>query len=290
MRRFYLQNQNGVRLDLNGANGLWFTDPYGLGIESEDDFAASSLGFFLCTSEGEQQARPGGVLKINDDEPYRRYRELMTWMLQASALYLIYTPDGFSSFLRRVKVDAVTKTEKTMHRWLEVPICFAALTPWYQPTTATLNLIPTGDNVLAWDVGAWDVSTWGAEELPGASVRISPRGQIPASFRLEVRGAIVSPTISLIGESSGITYGRCAINASFDSGEGFTLDTTEDAAGVWKIHADGSVTSLLNALDLAYDPFPRIPISEKCILKIESEVGAAEISSSVVVYQYYRTV
>lgn len=53
--------------------------------------------------------------------------------------------------------------------------------------------------------------------------------------------------------------------------------------------ADGTETDALNDVDLAYEPFPRIPVNEDCVLLMSAD---SEITgqATVRVYYYYRSV
>ena len=53
--------------------------------------------------------------------------------------------------------------------------------------------------------------------------------------------------------------------------------------------ADGVVTDALNSVDLAHEPFPRIPVNEDCVLLMsaDSDIGGR---ATVRVYYYYRSV
>lgn len=53
--------------------------------------------------------------------------------------------------------------------------------------------------------------------------------------------------------------------------------------------ADGIAVDALNDVDLAYEPFPRIPVNEDCVLLMsaDSDIGGR---ATVRVYYYYRSV
>ena len=53
--------------------------------------------------------------------------------------------------------------------------------------------------------------------------------------------------------------------------------------------ASGNTTDALNNVDLAYEPFPRIPVNEDCVLLMSADsdiLGRANVR----VYYYYRSV
>ena len=114
-------------------------------------------------------------------------------------------------------------------------------------------------------------------------------GHIPAAFELTYKGAIVNPQIKLVGSSSNTTYGICALNATLADNESFAVSTFYGRCKVEITGADGVATDALNDVDLAYEPFPRIPVNEDCVLLMsaDSDIGGR---ATVRVYYYYRSV
>ena len=114
-------------------------------------------------------------------------------------------------------------------------------------------------------------------------------GHIPAAFELTYKGAIVNPQIKLVGSSSNITYGICALNATLTDNESLTVSTFYGRCKVEITGADGIAADALNDVDLAYEPFPRSPVNEDCVLLMSAD---SEITgqATVRVYYYYRSV
>lgn len=121
------------------------------------------------------------------------------------------------------------------------------------------------------------------------AVDLGTAGHIPAAFVLNYSGEIINPKITLKGSTTGQTYGVCALNITLSAGEQIEISTQYGNSYAHKIDGSGKVSDILECVDLAYEPFPRIPVSEDCTLYL----GADEIirgSATVRVYYYYRSV
>ena len=121
------------------------------------------------------------------------------------------------------------------------------------------------------------------------AVDLGTAGHIPAAFVLNYSGEIINPKIALKGSTTGQTYGVCALNITLAAGEQIEVSTQYGNSYAHKIDGSGNVSDILECVDLAYEPFPRIPVSEDCTLYL----GADEIirgSATVRVYYYYRSV
>lgn len=287
MRKFYLQNEKAERVDLNGLNGLAFADPSGLGLEYKRTYANVGDGFFNLVNTDEKQATPRGTL-IFMQNPYAQYIQLTEWIAQAQELLLIYAPQN-TEYYRRVDVNVLSKSEITAGTWMEVPITFACKTPWYLPVPVNLVFNSSTENNMVYTF-RWTPQLKYSAGVGGAfTAQISPKGQIEGSIKLRFTGSIINPVITLTGLQTGTVYGEAAITASFDIGDTLELMTSRSGAYIQKNAADGTVTDLINYINVSNEPFFKIPLSEQTIIEIKSNneiVGSA----SAELYYYYRTV
>lgn len=117
---------------------------------------------------------------------------------------------------------------------------------------------------------------------------IAPRGHLPSSINLKFSGTASNPTIYVIGVNTGTEYGRCAVAASIAGSE--TLEYSTDVLDSYiRKTSGGTVRDLINAVDVRYNVFPRLPITEPCRVAITSD-GAIDGSLSVSVHRYLRGV
>lgn len=287
MRKFYLQNEKAERIALNAENGIALADPSGLGVEYKRTYASVGDGFFNLVNTDEKQATPRGTLIFMTD-PYNQYVQLTEWIAQAQELLLIYAPEN-TEYYRRVDVNVLSKTEMGEGTWMEVPITFACKTPWYLPVPVNLIFNSSTENNIVYPF-RWTPQLKYTAGVGGAfTATITPRGQIEGSIKLMFTGSIINPSITLTGLQTGTVYGQANITASFNIGDTLELMTSKSGSYIQKVAADGTITDLINFINVSTEPFFKIPLSEQTIIEIESNneiVGEATAE----LYFYYRTV
>lgn len=288
MRRFYLQDQDGQRQGLNGEDGIRLGDPTGLGVNFSTSFMDLGEDHFRVSERKVQQGQVVCTLTFVR-AAYRRYRSFCDWCAAAEELYLVYMPYGEQEFLRRVEIEYLTKTELGHGKWLSVPAAFKCLTPWYQATPTELALTVRTGPRKRYSFRYTEGLRYGGESAGDMSAQIAPSGHLPSGLVLRYHGAIAEPSIRLTGLRSGKLYGLCALGTSLGASDSLELSTRKGDCHVHKIAADGTRTDLLEYVDLAHDPYPRAPVSEPSVIRIESAAAIAG-SASLLVYSYYRTV
>lgn len=289
MRRFFLENETGARYPLNNESGVFLSNPTGLGVTLNPAFSDLRSGFFRNTSA---DAEPQSVVVCDlvfTRDAYAGYRAFVNWCSTAKKLYLVYLPYGGTEYFRAVTVNYLTKTELTATRWLTVPISFACTTPWYRAAPTRMSMAGETGGAMRYTF-IYDASlVYSASSTGGMAADISAGGHIPAAFVLSCRGELVNPRIALKGLSSGVTYGVCSLSETISANERLEVSTLYGDSHIIKTNAAGSVTDLLDSADLAYEPFPRVPMTEDCSLTLSADeaiTGEADIR----VYYYYRSV
>ena len=290
MRKFYIENGLGSRQSLNGETGIFLSNPTGLGVNLSPSFADIHKGFFRPISgDSEPQSTIAGDLVFIGDNAYADYRAFVDWCAVSDDLFLIYKPYGNTEFYRKVRINYLTKTELTDTRWLSVPMSLACLTPWYRATPSKMTMSTEEGNVMQYPFSYASDLIYSSSNAGSMAVDLGTAGHIPAAFVLNYSGEIINPKITLKGSTSGQTYGVCALNITLAAGEQIEVSTQYGNSYAHKIDGSGKVSDILECVDLAYEPFPRIPVSEDCTLYL----GADEIirgSATVRVYYYYRSV
>ena len=289
MRRFYLENHIGRRLDLNGRDG-YFVNPRGLGAQAPTDAADLGQGFFVPTNTDRiPRDRISGSMVFVKDQGYSAYRAFVNFLMEAKTLTLIYIPYGTEEFCRAVALTSVEKSELGSLKWLTCPISFSALTPWYKAVPKTFSfemaedLTPSKRYDYSYDY------TY-LEQLSAASVELSPEGHYPASLSLTYTGALVDPVITLTGKQSGKIYGECSLDVTAVTGDTLEYSSKMRDSYVRLTH-NGTVTDLiLNDLaDLTKEIFFRVPLDEICVLKITAD-NQMSGQATLAMYEYYRSV
>ncbi len=290
IRKLYFRNAAGERYGLNGENGVYATGLSGFGLSLSPSFSDLAHGFFsLIDEESDPQGSLGFTLVFTRN-PYHAYNALVDWLASAGSLTLIYDPTGAQEYCRTVSVSGLQKGEKTSVGWLEVPCSMPCHAPWYMPQPTELTLLPNDDSgVKRYPYRYTPDLSYGVGRTSAFSGTIAGAGHIPAALELSYYGAIGNPTIKLTGSITGKVYGVCSVAASFGGTDTLRVSTRYEDSYVIKIAADGTVTDLLDNLDLTTVPFFRIPVNEPCIITIESDTvvtGRADL----LIYYYFRSV
>ena len=290
VRKFYLENAAGERRDLNGKERVWFTEPVGLGITLAQSYADLGYGFFSpISTNSDPQQQPGGTMTFTGPEPYADYRELVNWMSAAEGLELVYLPYGSEEYRRKIDVNYISKGEKTAVRWLEAPVSFNALTPWFRASPSRLTLVTTEGRELRYSYRYTEDLIYGSSSAATMSAEVARGGHVPAAIRLDYTGGILNPQITLLGAQTGKIYGICRVGTRLDEADTLEFSTAPRDSFVRIRKPTGELTDLLDVLDLSTDPFFRVPLSEPCTLEITADdtfSGAANLQ----IYYYFRSV
>lgn len=290
MRRFFIENGLGVRRALNGESGIFLSNPTGLGLSLSPTFADLHKGFFRAVSgESEPQTTVVCDLVFIGTNAYEDYREFVDWCSASEELFLVYLPYGTTEFYRGIKINYFTKTELTDTRWLTVPASLACITPWYRAAPSRMSMSSEQGNVLRYAFQYTEDLTYSSSNAGSMAADISAAGHIPAAFVFTYTGPIINPKLILQGTDSGKVYGTCAMTLTTNSGDTLEVSTKYGNSYVTVTDSSGNVTDAVSCLDLAFEPFPRIPIDEDCTLYLSAD-EAVEGSATIRIYYYYRSV
>lgn len=290
IRKLYLQNSSGDRWSFNGAGGSYATNLSGLGVTLSPTYADLSGGFFLPVGGDSEPQGTIAFTAVFVGAAYSLYQSFANWLSAAESLTLCYAPVGDQEYWRDVEVNFAQKGELNEVGWLEVPCSFFALTPWYKPVPSSLSLLNSGaDESKRYSYVYTDDLAYGTDSSSSLSGTIVGQGHVPGALDLVYYGAIVNPTIRLVGSVSGKTYGVCSVTATLAASDRLEYSSRYRDSYIRKISSAGVATDLLDALDLRTTPFFKIPVSEPCSISIEADATFAG-SADLVVYYYYRSV
>ena len=288
-RKFYLEAASGERRDLNGADGVWLTEPAGLGLSLSPGFANARQGFFaVVQTDDVPQGSVYGTLIFTGPTPYARYSALLDWALAAPGLTLVYSPGG-EEFYRRVSLVSLTKGEIKAPGWLSCELTLTALTPWYRPTQQRLSMESTSAAAMRYPFIYDDDLIYASGNVGSMTALLQAAGHLPSALSLSYAGAAVNPTVRLTGQSSGTVYGEISLDATLAESDRLEISTRYLDPYIRRVSADGSVEDLLPQLDLAHDPWLRLPLAEPVQLSLLS-TAALEGAAVLRVYDYFWSV
>lgn len=290
IRKIAFRNAAGQEYGLNGEKGVYASGLSGLGFTLSPTFADLNRGFFLPVND---ESEPQGTLPFTlhfTRNPYKTYKALVDWLTAASTVTIVYDPTGEQAYYRDVTVNFLQKGELNGVGWLEVPCSLFCCTPWYLPVPTTLVLEAGGtDESKRYDYSYTEELRYGTDSSASLTGTIAGAGHIPGSLELTYYGAITNPRIRLTGDISGKTFGVCSVSAVLGATDVLKFSSRYEDSYVKRIAADGTVTDLLDALDLSSIPFFHIPVNEPCTISVEADsafTGYADLK----VYYYYRSV
>lgn len=292
MRKFFLENETGFRYDLNNRNGnrIFFHNPTGLGFSMDPSYVDLQNGFFRNVAPGtESQGTLAGDLVFLGPNAYAAYRQFTNWITAAKSLYLVYLPFGGVEYYRQVSVNYLTKTELTAGSWLTVPVAFACETPWYRAAPGTMEISQEADNVLRYSFRYAPDLAYSSSRSGTMAAEIPADGHIPAAFEFSIKGPLQNPILLLQSSVSSRVFGKCEIRASITAVQTLEISTRYGDAYVRAVSEDGTITDLLDKVNLANDPFPRVPIGQDCFLSLTAENTVTE-KGIIKVFYYYRSV
>lgn len=216
--KFSIDNGSGSVIQLNGENGVVFTDVTGLGAEFSESYVKISDGYFSSIQRENAQQTIAGTLIFKGANCKELYSALADYLLATDKLTLVYQPNGSTSYKRDISVNFLTRGPASWNL-LQVPTSFICLTPWYTEET----LSGTG------------------------SISVTAGGHIGTSIVLTTQTALTNPHLTLT--DAGGVFAEIDMTLSTESGK--TLEYSND----WSdshIYYDGSdaigVTDITNPL------------------------------------------
>jgi len=291
MSYFYLENSIGERKDLNKAPSgsyIEFRNPSGLGEIASPGCVDIRRGFFKKISGAIRPQIPitGDLFFYNHGaDPYNDFRSLGDWLHKGHDLYFIYKPADIE-YHRKVELDYITKTQKTAFDILETPCSFLPLTPWYTATPVATAISPATSGYKRYP---YSYSYVYPAARQNSAVQASTIGHEEAAYSLEYTGILTNPAITLTGISSGIIYGDCAITGSFSSLDTLFYTCEYLNSRVYKMAVDGTITDLIDVVDISKEVFGRIPLGETCEIRLASSTAITN-AAIIKIYNYYQVV
>lgn len=291
-RKFYLANAAGERWPLNGERGVWLADPSGLGLALTPGVANGRNGFFAVTvTDDVPQGGVYGTLVFTGSSPYTDYQTLLSWALAAAdGLAIIYTPTPSAEYCRSVVLTSLVKSEIKAPGWLSCEMTLEALTPWYRASVPRID-IDNGNAATAKRYPYRYVSGLHYPVSSNGQMRavVQASGHLPAAVTVDLHGPIDRPSLRLVGTSTGKEYARADIDVRVNANERLEYSSRYLNAYIQKVAANDVTTDLLPMVDLAYEPWLRVPLAEPCALVVAAD-SAVSSASTLNIYDYYWSV
>lgn len=286
MRQFYIQNQYGQKIELQGGS-IFLWEPDGLGFEDDVEYMEAD-GFFIETRREPSQTEKTGTLVFRPTEAYKTYRDFANWIFAAQTLTLAYNPDSEWYFLD-VDIKSVDKTELTIGGVLEVPITFTPLSPWY--TQYDLNLTIEGEGADNIKKYTYIYPYRYSNSARAGILDFSVASQMPCDFMVFIPGVIQNPILTATRLDTNAQIGEIDLSTvSAEEGETILFTNVPKKAGAKLLTAAGEVDLTAQiGIKAGVPTFFRLPpnVPLEFALTATSLVG---VQAQLRIYRYLRTV
>lgn len=279
MRKFYLENERGERINLNSPEHF-LENPSGLGF-NDTVTTLQSGNFFKTTNKTPAQTSFIGAISFVKN-PYVNYQSFVDWIHSSNNITLIYAPYAIE-YSRRVQIEYVEKTEISSGK-LSCMFSALYLTPWF--TKQKISGIFTNETVQNKKYGykyAYKYTQYSANSI--ANIYLD--AHIDGYIDFIANGALVSPTLELTDEN-GTTIGKMELDANISSDESLYYSSMPTECYLYKKQADGIIIDLKNNVDLNNNNWFSVPHHKNCVLKFSS--GASTTDAEFTIYAFRVTV
>lgn len=279
IRQFYLENEYGVRWNLNNpASGL-LIEPDGLGYSMSASFVAIGHSFIKNYIREKQQEITGTVI-FGTQSPYTICNKFIMFVNSASDLKLIYKTD-VGEYYRDVELVDFGKTEITEAKVLECEIVFICRGLFYSNQVDRF-VVSRSEGELRWDY-AWPARF---NDYGERKVTISNAGHVPATFELEVYGYCENPVVAV--SQNGEELHRVAFPIILQQGEKIMYSSVDGNLYCLHVTADGIQENFADLLDINNSNFFKLPVGDSQI-EFTSDTGASN-RTILTIYRFYRAV
>lgn len=281
MRKFNLYFDD-IKYTLNGENNVWFTNPAGLGADYSPAMVDLRNGFFkpITTDIIPQNPIVGDITftRVTDVLPYgdayALYRNFVTFAAQSQKIEFAYQPYGADEFRCEVKLEYITKTEKSGN-WLTCTISFQPLTPWYLPVDVEVELIED-------------------EDTGGFLTSVTPLGDIPAAMEIELLNGGTPWLISVATATENL--GSIGITGAREINQAGTVRYSSRYNDSYVTYQQNGSDDVIDLISLE-PPSPGInpvahlkPFETNYIAVFYQPENVKPTSAKVKLYYYYRSV
>lgn len=279
MRKFYLENENGTRWDLNGPTKGMLTDPDGLGYGFNTSYSMIGHSFIRNYMREKQQEITGTII-FGAADPYTVCNQFLNYVNSAKSLKLIYKTSA-GEYYRDVDLVNLKKTEIERSRVLECPVSFLCRGLFYSNQTDRF-VVTRSEGELRWDF------RWPARfnDYSQRRVLINNNGHVPAAFELEIYGYCENPVVTVMQNGSEVA--RVVFETVLQQDEKILYSSVDGNLYCYRIGEDGQAVNFADSLDINQTNFFKLPVGESQI-EFTSDTGASN-RTVLTVYRFFRAV
>lgn len=278
MRKFFLENEYGVRLDLNSPDVGFLTSPSGLGYNMTANYVNignSYLNSYMNTNQAEIK----GTLVFGGRNPYESYEKYVDFANAAQKLRIVYVPIT-GEYFRDVDMVSIDKGEMGKGV-LSCTVSFKCRSLFYINKEDRF-VIERSEGELRFDF------RWPARfnDYSERAVIFDNRGHVPASFTAEIFGYTENPVIEIV--VNGVVMAKVQFDVILQEGERILYSSLDGDLYCYKAYKDGRQENIASTLDINNLNFFKLPVGE-CLVRFTSTTGVTN-KTVMQIYQFFKTV
>lgn len=279
IRQFYLENDIGVRWDLNNPESGLLINPSGLGYSMKTSYTEIGHSFIQNFLKEKQQDIQGAIV-FGTEKPYKSYGAFISFINTTQTLRLVYKIDS-GEYYRDVDLIDLEKSELKATKILECDVVFRCRGLFYSDHIDRF-VITRAKGELRWDY------RWPARfsDYANRSVIINNNGHVPASFEVSLHGYCENPVISVV--YGGKEIHRVRFPTILQKNEQILYSSVDGNLYCLRVNASGNEENFADSLDINNSNFFKLPVGDSEI-RFSSDTGATN-RMVLTVYKFYRTV
>lgn len=283
IRNFYLENENGNRVDFQSFDGnLFLYDISGLGYEKSVTYEQIGDNF-IPVSEKMVQKPITGTIEF-DNESYDEYLKFSNFIFSAKSLKLIYVPKlkNRVEYYRDIDFIKIDKGEEDDFGILSCSINLKPKTLWYKKEDIIVRIVPN-DNEVRWDY-KWDSVFI---DYDSRNIIYENKGHTEAAIQVVLEGFIKNPTITIY--QNDIKIFELKIEIEIQEFEKFMYSSKDGELYIQKQNTDGTFENLFKQpyIDVKNINIFKLPLgTSKLQVHADNDINKAKIS----ILEFYKTV
>ena len=278
MRKFYLENEYGIRKDMQNIDHDGFmTEPSELGYSKSSSFVRIG-DMFVENQYDDEQIPFTSKISFRNPNAYDKCKEFLDFINSTGDLFLIYSY-GNLEYRKRIKLKSISKTEMSGNI-LTITATFSPKTKFYVNTYSKYSATVVS-NPMQFPFSFPSVYNDNASQ----NIDIKNNGHTDAQFKVIINGPAVNPKIIL--SQNGLELHRCEITYALETGNMIEYSSVDDDMYIHAILGNERI-NLINCLSLENDNFFKLPTGTSTLKLIADDGFTNPID--VEVYEYYRAV
>lgn len=277
MRKFWIENEYGLRMSMNDIRTGFFTSPSGLGFS--ENISYINIGdSYIRSKATTEQGNITGVIVFRED-PYQKYEDFISFICGGGKLKLVYSTSA-GEYIRDVDVKSVAKSE-IENGALQCEIGFACRSLFYKNQNTVFE-IDHLEGELRFNF------RWPARfnDYNNREVTVKNNGHVPAAFTAKIYGYSENPKIELIQNNKVVSSVKFPI--ILQQGELIEYSSLDGDLYCNMTDTEGITQNIVNDLDIENNNFFKIPVGES-VLRVSGDTDATN-KSIIQVFIFYKTV